>query len=95
MTASSLLNPSGQPKPTTLGQWKRIPDYDASSTSLSVKNEIRRNLLRRIERNENLFPGVHGYEDSVFRKSSTRCFLVIILYFWGCGDRRRAAFFAD
>jgi magnesium chelatase subunit I len=65
MTASSLLNPSGQPKPTTLGQWKRIPDYDASSTSLSVKNEIRRNLLRRIERNENLFPGVHGYEDSV------------------------------
>ena len=66
MTASSSVHPSsGHPKPTTLGQWRRIPDYDASSTSLSVKNEIRRNLLRRIERNDPLFPGVHGYEDSV------------------------------
>ncbi len=66
MTASSSLHPSsGHPKPATLGQWKRIPDYDVTSTSLSVKNEIRRNLLRRIERNEPLFPGVHGYEDSV------------------------------
>jgi magnesium chelatase subunit I len=66
MTAFTSTNPSsGHPKPTTLGQWKRIPDYDASSTSLSVKDEIRRNLLRRVERNEPLFPGVHGYEDSV------------------------------
>ena len=66
MTASSSLHPSsGRPKPATLGEWKRIPDYDATSTSLSVKNEIRRNLLKRIERNEPLFPGVHGYEDSV------------------------------
>lgn len=66
MTATSSLHPSsGQAKPASLGQWKRIPDYDASSTSLSVKNEIRRNLLRRIARNEPLFPGVHGYEDSV------------------------------
>ena len=66
MTASSSLHPSsGHPKPATLGEWKRIPDYDATSTSLSVKNEIRRNLLKRIERNEPLFPGVHGYEDSV------------------------------
>jgi magnesium chelatase subunit I len=30
-----------------------------------VKDELRRNLFRRIERNEPLFPGVHGYEDSV------------------------------
>ncbi len=66
MTASSSLHPSsGHPKPATLGEWKCIPDYDATSTSLSVKNEIRRNLLKRIERNEPLFPGVHGYEDSV------------------------------
>ncbi len=66
MTASSSApQSSGHPKPCTLGQWKRIPDYDATSTSLSVKNEIRRNLLRRVERDEPLFPGVLGYEDSV------------------------------
>jgi magnesium chelatase subunit I len=44
---------------------KRIPDFDSRSAGVSVKNEIRRNLLRAIERNEPLFPGVHGYEDTV------------------------------
>jgi len=33
--------------------------------ALSVKNEIRRNLLCAIQRGETLFPGVHGYEDTV------------------------------
>lgn len=66
MTASTSLYPSsGHHRPKTIGEWKRIPDFDAGSTSVSVKNEIRRNLLRRIEKNEPLFPGVHGYEDSV------------------------------
>jgi magnesium chelatase subunit I len=55
----------GQFKPRTIGELKRIPDFDASSSGLPVKNEIRRNLLRAIERGEALFPGVHGYEDSV------------------------------
>jgi magnesium chelatase subunit I len=44
---------------------KRIPDFDSRSAGVSVKNEIRRNLLRAIERDEPLFPGVHGYEDTV------------------------------
>jgi magnesium chelatase subunit I len=65
MTASTSIHHSGHPKPRTLGEWKRIPDFDARTTALSVKNEIRRNLLRAIERNEPLFPGVHGYDDSV------------------------------
>ncbi len=56
---------SGRSRPATLGEWKRIPDFDAQANSPSVKNEIRRNLLRMIERGESLFPGVHGYEDSV------------------------------
>jgi magnesium chelatase subunit I len=42
-----------------------IPDYDARTASISVKNEMRRNLLRAIEKDEPLFPGVHGYEDTV------------------------------
>jgi magnesium chelatase subunit I len=51
--------------PRTLGELKHIPDFDARSASRSVKNEIRRNLLRAIEKGETLFPGVHGYEDTV------------------------------
>jgi magnesium chelatase subunit I len=65
MTASTSLHSANHPKPKTLGELKRIPDFDAYGTSLSVKNEIRRNLLCAIERNEPLFPGVHGYEDTV------------------------------
>jgi magnesium chelatase subunit I len=61
MTASETAHS----KPRTIGELKRIPDFDAHSSSLPVKSEIRRNLLRMIERGETLFPGVHGYEDSV------------------------------
>jgi magnesium chelatase subunit I len=64
MTSSSVHS-AGHPKPRTLGELKRIPDYDARSVGVSVKNEIRRNLLRAIERDDPLFPGVHGYEDTV------------------------------
>jgi magnesium chelatase subunit I len=52
-------------RPRTIGELKRIPDFDASSSCLPVRNEIRRNLLRAIEKDETLFPGVHGYEDTV------------------------------
>jgi magnesium chelatase subunit I len=64
MTASTPYA-SAHSRLRTIGDWKRIPDFDARASSLSVKNEIRRNLLRAIERNEALFPGVHGYEDTV------------------------------
>ncbi|HTP70415.1 MAG TPA: hypothetical protein VMJ35_16005 [Dongiaceae bacterium] len=65
MSASTSYHPGGHARPRTIGEWKRIPDFDAKTTALSVKNEIRRNLLRMIERGEPLFPGVHGYEDTV------------------------------
>jgi magnesium chelatase subunit I len=55
----------GEAKPRTLGELRGIPDFDARGASVSVKNEIRRNLLCAIEKNEPLFPGVHGYEDTV------------------------------
>lgn len=61
MTVSSALHS----RPRTLGELKRIPDFDSQGASRSVKNEIRRNLLRVIEKGEPLFPGVHGYEDTV------------------------------
>jgi magnesium chelatase subunit I len=49
----------------TIGELRRIPDFDARTASRSVKMEMRQNLLRTIEKNEPLFPGVHGYEDTV------------------------------
>jgi len=48
-----------------LGELRRIPDFDARAASRSVKDEIRANLLRAIERGETLFPGVQGYDDTV------------------------------
>ncbi|HUI76195.1 MAG TPA: hypothetical protein VLX32_14685, partial [Candidatus Acidoferrum sp.] len=64
-TATTLHPQGGRTKPKTLGELRRIPDFDARAVSRSVKDEMRANLLRAIERNETLFPGVHGYEDTV------------------------------
>jgi magnesium chelatase subunit I len=65
MTASTSMQSSTHSKPRTLGELKRIPDFDPRGASRSVKDELRRNLLRAIEKGETLFPGVHGYEDTV------------------------------
>src|SRR5258708_9648127 len=66
MTAStSIPARPGHSRPRTIGELRSIPDYDARTASISVKNEMRRNLLRAIEKDEPLFPGVHGYEDTV------------------------------
>jgi len=59
------MHSSVHSKPRTLGELKRIPDFDPRAASRSVKDELRRNLLRAIEKGETLFPGVHGYEDTV------------------------------
>src|ERR1700726_4563479 len=65
MTSSTSMHSSAHSKPRTLGELKRIPDFDPRGASRSVKDEIRRNLLRAIEKGDSLFPGVHGYEDTV------------------------------
>jgi magnesium chelatase subunit I len=64
-TSTSMQSSAGHSKPKTLGELKHIPDFDPRTGSRSVKDEIRRNLLRAIEQGEPLFPGVHGYEDTV------------------------------
>src|SRR6202046_3746710 len=64
-TIATSHSRSGSPKPRTLGELRSIPDFDARTAATSVKNEIRRNLLRAIEKGEQLFPGVHGFEDTV------------------------------
>ena len=49
-----------QPAPTTLGELKA-----AGYRSRTVRDELRDNLIRRIETRDALFPGIHGYGDSV------------------------------
>src|SRR3954452_8265979 len=44
----------------TLGELKR-----SSYKPLSVKDEIRKNLIEKIRGRENTFPGIIGYEESV------------------------------
>src|SRR6266851_2205762 len=63
--SASSHSAGGRARPATVGELRRIPDFDAPFASRSVKDEIRANLLRAIERDEPLFPGVHGYEDTV------------------------------
>src|ERR671919_408028 len=44
----------------TLGELRRS-DYK----SLSIKDELRKNLIEKIRHKENTFPGIIGYEESV------------------------------
>ncbi len=48
------------PVPATLGELKA-----AGYRSRSVKDELRDNLIRKLEAGEELFPGIRGYDDSV------------------------------
>ena len=50
-------------KPSTLGQLKKAKSVPAQFHS--VKDEIRQNLIRKLQNKEALFPGIIGYEESV------------------------------
>src|SRR5438045_19648 len=47
-------------RPSTLGELR-----ETGYQVLSVKEEMRRNLIRKIRANDELFPGIVGYEDTV------------------------------
>jgi magnesium chelatase subunit I len=51
---------SNHPRPATLGQLKET-GYQPSS----VKDELRRNLIRKLKAGEDLFPGIVGYRETV------------------------------
>jgi magnesium chelatase subunit I len=52
-------------KPTTLGELQKQPRYAPDAPARTVKDEMRGNVLRRIASGTPLFPGVHGYEETV------------------------------
>src|SRR6266513_2308953 len=54
------LSPMSHPSPATLGQLKAT-GYKPSS----VKDELRRNVIRKLKAGEELFPGIVGYRETV------------------------------
>ena len=54
-----------QDLPRTLGALRSSPFSEAKVSGRSVKDELRQNLICKIQSGEPLFPGIIGYEDSV------------------------------
>src|SRR5580704_14789195 len=52
-------------RPKTLGELRRGAWSEEKIAKRSVKQELRENLLERWAKGEPLFPGIHGYEESV------------------------------
>src|SRR6266576_5795738 len=52
-------------KPATLGELRKLPAYASGAARRTVKEELRTNLLKKLEAGEPLFAGIHGYEDTV------------------------------
>ena len=50
--------------PETLGALRAYKNY-GNTPSARVKDELRENLICKLERREPLFPGIVGYEDTV------------------------------
>src|SRR6202795_1285293 len=52
-------------KPATLGELRKIPGYAPGTARRSVKDELRANILQKLQSGGPLFPGIHGYEETV------------------------------
>ena len=53
------------PQPLNLGELRRSPWSEEKFARRTVRQELRENLLAKMEKGEPLFPGVHGYDDTV------------------------------
>ena len=56
---------NSSPRPGTLGALRESPWSEARIARRSVRDEMRENLLAKLEQRETLFPGIVGYEDTV------------------------------
>jgi magnesium chelatase subunit I len=59
------LSKATQELPRTLGALRHSPFSEDKLSHRSVKDELRTNLICKIQRGETLFPGILGYEDTV------------------------------
>jgi len=53
------------PQPQNLGDLRRSQWSEERIAQRSVRQELRENLICKMEKGEPLFPGVHGYDDTV------------------------------
>lgn len=53
------------PSPSTLGELKSSEHNESRIRSRSVKDEMRENLIGKLQRRESIFPGIVGYDDTV------------------------------
>ena len=53
------------PQPTNLGELRRSQWSEERIGQRTVRQELRENLLQKMEKGETLFAGVHGYDDTV------------------------------
>src|ERR1700731_1501223 len=53
------------PQPKNLGELRRSQWREERAADRSVRQEMRENLLEKMEKGEALFPGLHGYNDTV------------------------------
>jgi magnesium chelatase subunit I len=53
------------PQPKNLGELRRSPWSEEKMATRTVRQELRENLLQKLEKSEPIFPGVHGYDDTV------------------------------
>jgi magnesium chelatase subunit I len=53
------------PQPKNLGELRRSQWSEERLSGRTVRQELRENLLHKMEKDETLFPGVHGYDDTV------------------------------
>ncbi|MBZ5503579.1 MAG: magnesium chelatase [Acidobacteriia bacterium] len=53
------------PQPKNLGELRRSRWPEEKLAERTVRQELRDNLLAKMEKGEPLFPGVHGYDDTV------------------------------
>ncbi|HLX42003.1 MAG TPA: hypothetical protein VKR43_01145 [Bryobacteraceae bacterium] len=51
--------------PETLGDLRSYKNFESRLAGRAVKDELRENLICKLERREPLFPGIVGYEDTV------------------------------
>ena len=51
--------------PKSLGELRRSQWSEERVAQRSVRQELRENLLCKLEKGDELFPGVHGYDDTV------------------------------
>ena len=59
------MSKASQELPRTLGALHSSSFSEARLATRSVKDELRNNLICKIQRGEALFPGILGYEDTV------------------------------